>query len=1020
VGTKSPNLLTPEQRAQFVRIPSDLSDRDIARFYTFTPDDLAVIKQRRRSHNRLGFAVQLAVLRFPGRTITDLPAIPPRVLAYIAHQVEVPVSAFARYGSRQSTVYEHLDELRVTFGYTNYSWRAVRRLLRHLLPLAMESDRPLPLIEAALDDLRRAKIIAPGMTTLEQVVWHVQRRAERHVYQLLCTPLSLEQQAALNALLVAQSSRSRFRGTTQLHWLRIPPGTPSGAQLVHLLERIAFLQALDLPPLTPQLHLNRVRQLAQRASRTGAQPLAKLPDARRMALLVTYLHELQQDLVDLTLDMFDDVWIELMRKGAAEQDQQVAEHTHELNLQVHILTAVAEALLQAEADQLDPLATVYAAVPKDLLVATVAHAKALVRPIDFDYLDLVEPKYVPLRQSLLQLYHTLQFQSFRRRDPALLALAHVARLAQRKQRVTSVTTTIGRTTVHAPLAHVTERWRRHVLDGTTIHPNHYEAAAFDRLRVGLRSGDIAVVQSRRYRPFESYLLPRDHWAHLCATGASRLAITEDAPTYLAERQERIHTQLTALQAELGSTSGLTVEPTGTLSLARLEGVVPPTAKALSRRCYRLMPRMDLVDLVREVNLWTDFLDCATHQITGLPLAGDEALPVLAAILASGLNIGLTAMAKASGFSEQQLAWASDWFLHDAALHAMLVKLDNFILHQPLSQVWGDGTRSSSDGLRVRLGVKAANADRNSEYFDDGRGITIYLHLADVGPPFRQRVISTNESEAWYVIDGLCNHETEFNIREHATDTGGSSEHVFGMCALLGFRFTPRLAAPLTRQLWTIGKPPSYGPLDPLLKGRVSTRLIMEHWEEVKHLAGSIRHGATPASVLMRKLAAYPRQNQVAQTLAEVGKVEQTLHLIEWFRDATYRRRVEVRLDRHEGANALGRALFFGRRGIMRDRAFQDQMHRASCLVILMAAIIAWNTVYLTDAVDTIRGQGVALPDDLLPHIAPLGWRHINFLGRYSFKSPIYSLHARRPLRSGSVVELDEPPDDDGNASVGYW
>ncbi len=271
-----------------------------------------------------------------------------------------------------------------------------------------------------------------------------------------------------------------------------------------------------------------------------------------------------------------------------------------------------------------------------------------------------------------------------------------------------------------------------------------------------------------------------------------------------------------------------------------------------------------------------------------------------------------------------------------------------------------------------------------------------------------------------MIDGLCNHETEFNIREHATDTGGSSEHVFGMCALLGFRFTPRLAAPLTRQLWTIGKPPSYGPLEPLLKGRVSTRLIMEHWEEVKHLAGSIRHGATPASVLMRKLAAYPRQNQVAQTLAEVGKAEQTLHLIEWYRDATYRRRVEVRLDRHEGANALGRALFFGRHGIMRDRAFQDQMHRASCLVILMAAIIAWNTVYLTDAIDTLRSQGVAISDDLLPHIAPLGWRHINFLGRYSFKRPIDSLHARRPLRSGSVVELDEPPDDDEDASVGYW
>jgi TnpA family transposase len=108
---------------------------------------------------------------------------------------------------------------------------------------------------------------------------------------------------------------------------------------------------------------------------------------------------------------------------------------------------------------------------------------------------------------------------------------------------------------------------------------------------------------------------------------------------------------------------------------------------------------------------------------------------------------------------------------------------------------------------------------------------------------------------------------------------------------------------------------------------------------VGRLAGSIRHGVTPASILMRKLASYPRQNQLAQALAEVGKIEQTLHLLDCYRDEAVRRRIERRLDRHESANALGRAVFFGRRGVMRDRAFQDQMHQAT-VWCLMAAIIA--------------------------------------------------------------------------------
>lgn len=241
-----------------------------------------------------------------------------------------------------------------------------------------------------------------------------------------------------------------------------------------------------------------------------------------------------------------------------------------------------------------------------------------------------------------------------------------------------------------------------------------------------------------------------------------------------------------------------------------------------------------------------------------------------------------------------------------------------------------------------------------------------------------------------------------------------------MCHFLGFRFAPRIAAPLDRQLWTIGRPDDYGPLNTLLKGRVSTRLIVDHWEEVGRLAGSIRHGVTPASILMRKLASYPRQNQLAQALAEVGKIEQTLHLLDCYRDEAVRRRIERRLDRHESANALGRAVFFGRRGVMRDRAFQDQMHRASCLVIVMAAIIAWNTVYLMDAISALRAKGEDISDELLTHIAPLGWRHINLLGRYEFQGPSYSLDQRRPLRTEAAGELDVPLDDEPEIEAGAW
>lgn len=41
-------------------------------------------------------------------------------------------------------------------------------------------------------------------------------------------------------------------------------------------------------------------------------------------------------------------------------------------------------------------------------------------------------------------------------------------------------------------------------------------------------------------------------------------------------------------------------------------------------------------------------------------------------------------------------------------------------------------------------------------------------------------------EALYVLDGLLHHGTSLDIAEHCTDTGGATDHVFALCAMLGF------------------------------------------------------------------------------------------------------------------------------------------------------------------------------------------------------------------------------------------
>src|SRR5216110_1411037 len=91
----------------------------------------------------------------------------------------------------------------------------------------------------------------------------------------------------------------------------------------------------------------------------------------------------------------------------------------------------------------------------------------------------------------------------------------------------------------APIAHLTPRWRKHALDGEKITPNYYEAAAFEALKGRVRSGDVAVGGSRRYRSFENYLLPPARFEQLTEKQQTRLAVSHDAKAYLAEKHQEI-------------------------------------------------------------------------------------------------------------------------------------------------------------------------------------------------------------------------------------------------------------------------------------------------------------------------------------------------------------------------------------------------------------------------------------------------------------------------------------------------
>ena len=132
-------LLSPQARAALFDPPTEV--RAIVRHYTFSIEDVALIRQRRRNANRLGFAVHLAYLRFPGRVLGPNETPPAHLLAFIADQLRINPKSFEDYAQRDETRREHLAELQAYLGMRPFSREDYRTMARIAFNESIGTDR---------------------------------------------------------------------------------------------------------------------------------------------------------------------------------------------------------------------------------------------------------------------------------------------------------------------------------------------------------------------------------------------------------------------------------------------------------------------------------------------------------------------------------------------------------------------------------------------------------------------------------------------------------------------------------------------------------------------------------------------------------------------------------------------------------------------------------------------------------------------------------------------------------------
>ena len=954
------HILTDRQRASLFDLPHD--DPSLLRHYILADDDIEHIHRRRSSHNRLGFALQLCAFRYPGRLLTSGETIPMKVAGFIAAQIGLKPHDLAGYAETDVTRRRHLIELRAIYGYKMFTGRGARDLKVWLGTVAEAAFSNEDLAQRFVTECRRTQTILPGVSVIERLCADALVAAERKIEARISERLDIGMRAKLDAML----SEAVEGGISRFIWLRQFEVGKNSADMNRLLDRLEYLQGLGLTPAVLKDVLpHRITRLRRQGERYFTHDLRDVSDDRRLAVLAACAVEWQAAIADTVVETHDRIVGKTWNEAKTRCDARIADAKTSLHGTLRAFSGLGAALLEARGDTAALEGAIAATCGWQALEVLVATAAQLTNTMAADALAHVGQGYYRFRRYAPRMLRMLDVQAAPVTEPLIGAAQLVIGGGDP---VTARPTTFLRRG---------SKWHRHLQDQDPGDHRLWEVAVMFHLREAFRSGDIWLAQSRRYADLKDALVPI-----ATAQATPRLVVPFDPADWLADRKARMARALKRLAqaAKAGTIPGGSIED-GALKIERLSAAVPAEAEGLVLDLYKQLPSIRITDLLLEVDAAVGFTEAFTHLRTGAPCK--DRIGLLTTLLAEGLNLGMSKMAEATDtHSYFQLSSLSNWYVEGDAITRALAMVIEAQSTLPMARFWGAGITASSDGQFFPAARQGEAMNLINAKYGTEPGLKAYTHVSDQFGPFASQTIPATVNEAPYILDGLLMNETGRKIKEQYADTGGFTDHVFAVTALLGFQFIPRIRDLPSKRLYVFDPAITPKELKGQIGGKIREALIIANWPDILRSAATMVAGVMPPSQLLRKFAAYPRQHALAEALKEIGRVERTLFILEWALDADMQRRAQIGLNKGEAHHALKNALRIGRQGEIRDRTTEGQHFRMAGLNLLAAVIIYWNTKHLGQAVTSRRRAGLDCSPDLLAHISPLGWAHILLTGEY--------------------------------------
>ena len=740
---------------------------------------------------RLGFALLLKFFELESRFPRHASEIPPAAVEYVASQVKVDPETLGRYRFSGRTFEYHRAQIRGTFGFREITVSDEQELSRwmaeEVCPTELRQER---MVEALLSRCRAEKIEPPAPSRIERIVGSARTAAEQKFCARTVARLSDASATRLEELVTEEGSVGE-RGV--LRELTADPGQLGLDTLLREIGKLERIRELGLPDeLFEGVSEKLVAAWRERAARSYPSDLRNSPQPIRLTLLAALCWSRSAEITDSLVDLL----IALVHKMDVHAEKKVeGELVADLKRvkgKEGILFQIAETSL----DQPDETirAALYPVIGEDRLKNLVRETRARENVFRGKVRTVLRDSYSGhYRRGVPDLLRALAFRSNNSAyRPVMEAIELLNRYNDSKRiRFYDSDERIPIDGVVPP------EWHVAVVDEQgKIERIPYELCALLALCDAIRRREVWVVGAARWRNPEEDL-PADFEENR-DIHYDALQQPMDPTEFVGELKSRLSDALGNLDTALkeGTTGGVRITTRHSkpwISVPKLDKIQEaPNLKALKAEVERRWGTLDLLDVLKEADLLTEFTE-EFASVTTRDVTDPETLRrrLLLVLFALGTNMGIKHIVATGehGETEAALRRVRRTRINRDNLRRAIARLVNATFEVRDKLWWGEGTACTSDAKKFGSLQSSIMTEFHIRY--GGPGVMVYWHIEKKSAAIYSQLKNCSSSEVAAMIEGLLKHLTSAEIKRNYTDTHGASIVGFAFTYLLGFRLLPR-------------------------------------------------------------------------------------------------------------------------------------------------------------------------------------------------------------------------------------